>query len=329
VIARRKLATLSFLLGFLLAAVFGAFCRADEAEAPKQAEAKHDPFLRVRNDDAGKPLAMETAIVSYVPADGKNPGLVVHLVGAVHVGEKSYYEKLNELFKQYDVLLYELVAAEGDVPKAGAERESELRGAGAIMGLQAGMKGVLKLEHQLEQIDYTAENFVHADMSPSEFARSMRDRDESFLKLFLRMMGQGMAQQSGNPDAPTDRELFAALLSKDRALEMKRIFARQFSDLGGQIAALEGPKGSTLITERNKKALEVLRREIEAGNKRIGIFYGAGHLADMEQRLAADFGLKRESEKWIEAWDLRAKDSAGEPEKRTGPLRAILKALQE
>jgi hypothetical protein len=37
------------------------------------------------------------------------------------------------------------------------------------------------------------------------------------------------------------------------------------------------------------------------------VFYGAGHLPDMEKRLAADFGLQRQSEKWLVAWSMEAK----------------------
>jgi hypothetical protein len=202
-----------------------------------------------------------------------------------------------------------------------------LEGGGLIMGMQSGMKNMLELEHQLNAVDYTAKNFVHADMSPTEFARSMQDRDESFLKMFFRMMGQGMAMQ-GQEGAMSDTELLAALFSKDRALTMKRTFADQFALIGGSIAALEGPEGSTLITERNKKALEVLKKEIDAGKTKLGIFYGAGHLGDMEDRLVRDFGLRRDSEQWVEAWNLRSADAKGD-KKRGGksPLRAIFDAL--
>ena len=54
---------------------------------------------------------------------------------------------------------------------------------------------MLGLEHQLDCIDYTKKNFVHADMSPEEFNKSMTERGESFMQMFLKMMGQSMAQQ--------------------------------------------------------------------------------------------------------------------------------------
>ena len=81
--------------------------------------------------------------------------------------------------------------------------------------------------------------------------------------------------------------------------------AEQFENLGGQLAAIDGPEGSTIITERNKKCFEVLDKQLQVGKKTIAIFYGAGHLPDMEKRLTSDYGMKREGEKWLMAWRLK------------------------
>ncbi|MCA9218600.1 MAG: hypothetical protein KDB27_36275, partial [Planctomycetales bacterium] len=201
----------------------------------------------------------------------------------------------------YDVLLYELVAPEGTkVPKGGGKSHHP------VGQMQQGMKSMLELEFQLEQIDYHAKNFVHADMSPEEFAKSMNDRNESFLQIMFRMMGQASAQQSKG-DGPSDFDLLFALFSKDRARRLKQAMAVQFEDIEGQMNALQGPEGSTLITERNKKALEVLQKQIADGKKSIGIFYGAGHLPDMSERLIEDFKLTPVNEEWLEAWDMSSK----------------------
>jgi hypothetical protein len=70
------------------------------------------------------------------------------------------------------------------------------------------------------------------------------------------------------------------------------------------MTALDGPQGSTLITERNKVALKKLSEQIAAGKKRIAIFYGAGHLKDMQQRLIDEFHLKSSGQEWLTAWNL-------------------------
>jgi hypothetical protein len=72
----------------------------------------------------------------------------------------------------------------------------------------------------------------------------------------------------------------------------------------------QGANGSTIIDHRNAKCMEVLREEIAKGKRNIAIFYGAGHLPDMQQRLTSDFKMKRGGQDWYEAWSLskRGKD---------------------
>jgi hypothetical protein len=262
-------------------------------------EGKAEDFLRIRRDDAGAPLAMETSITSYAPADGSQ-GLTVDLVGAVHIADKAYFDKLNAAFASYDAVLYELVAPHGATPNPGE------RSTNAVSFLQTTMKSVLALQFQLDCVDYKKANFVHADMTPEEFASSMKDRGESFAQMFLRMFGQSLAMQSRDPGRSGDAQLLAALFAspEERSLRLKRIMADQFQDMEAATSVLDGPDGSTILTERNKAALRVLKREMATGKKRIAIFYGAAHLPDMEERLIDEFHLKRTQTKWLTAWDL-------------------------
>ena len=264
------------------------------AEKPAE-EAKAGKFIRIERDADDEPLALQTAIAHLVPADPAKAGLQIDLIGAVHIGEKDYYEALNKRFEGYDVVLYELVAPAGTKVPKGAKPSGH-----PIAMLQNGLKDMLQLEHQLEKIDYTKENMVHADMSPDEFAKSMKDRGESFFGMFFRMMGQAMAKQSAeNAKAPDgkkkgagDIDLLAAFFDKDRAGTLKRMMAEQFEDLEGMMDALNGPKGSTIITERNKVVLKKLDEQIAAGKKKIAIFFGAGHMSHIEKQLEADLNSR-------------------------------------
>jgi len=279
--------------------------QAGEAKPDAKADDNKTKFIRIRRGEDKKPLALETAIVRYVPEEGDKP-VVVDLIGAVHVGDKSYYDELNKRFEDYDVLLYELVAPPGaKIPKGGRGGNSSGHPVGAM---QDGLKTVLELDHQLDLIDYTADNFVHADMSPEEFSKTMADRGESFMQMFFRLMGQGAAQQATGGGS-NDLGMLMALFSRDRAQRMKVIMAEQFENLEGQMAAFDGPEGSTIITERNKKAFEVLDRQLKNGKTKIGVFYGAGHLPDMEERLLNDFKMKRSDQEvqWVRAWSLESK----------------------
>jgi hypothetical protein len=71
-----------------------------------------------------------------------------------------------------------------------------------------------------------------------------------------------------------------------------------------------GPTLNTiLVSDRNQAALKVFQKELAKGRKKIGIFYGAAHMPDFEQRLREEFGLRRQSEQWLTAWDLRGQRS--------------------
>jgi len=258
-------------------------------------------FVRLTRDKDKSPVAMETAIVRFAPRDG-GKGPAVDLVAAVHIAEKSYYEQLNREFANYDAVLYELVAPE----KASVPKQGESPGGNPLSLLQNGMKDVLELEYQLQGIDYSRKNLVHADMSPERFAQSMQQRGESLTAMCLRMMGYTMAKQGQAGGGADGGRLLMALFDKNRALALKRVVAEQFENSEGAMAALDGPQGSTIISERNKVALEVLRKEIAAGKRKIAIFYGAGHMPDLQKRLHDDFGLDPVSTRWLVAWNLKS-----------------------
>lgn len=300
-------------LALFLIAASGAIA----AAASKDEGASKSTFLRLARDDKDQPVSMDTAIVRYKAKSPDKQDVTIDLIGAVHIGEKAYYDKLNEEFEQYEALLYELVAPEGTrVPKGGGGGSGH-----PVALLQNGMKDMLELEHQLEYIDYHKDNFVHADMSPDAFSKSMEDRGESVWTMMFRMMGQQIAQQSKHPSRSSDMDILMSLFDKNRALTLKRLMAEQFEDMDGAMSALEGPGGSTLITERNKVALKVLAEQIGAGKKRIGIFYGAGHMPDMEKRLIKDLGATRDTERWLVAWDLRAKNKGAGGSKDAGTMK--------
>ncbi len=258
-------------------------------------------FLRLVEQEDGEPKALEVAIVRCTRPGDEPAGPIVDLVSAIHVAEPEYFAQLNREFTNYQAVLYELVAPEGTrIPKGAGRRASN-----PVSLLQHGLTDLLDLQFQLEGIDYTAENLVHADMSPEQFARSMKDRGENFGEVFFRMMGYTMARQSDGTGKTSDARMLMALFAGNRAMALRRVMAEQFQDMQGLMNAIEGPDGSTLIAERNKVALEVLRRELADEKQKVAIFYGAGHMDDMLTRLRDDFGLVPVEIRWLTAWKLQ------------------------
>ncbi|MFN7672244.1 MAG: hypothetical protein ACK5S5_17515 [Planctomycetota bacterium] len=288
------------------AAVLAAFASL-LAAAPAQAagdapDATPSDFVRfVEAGDGGR---LETAITRYRKDD-----VEVTFFAAVHIADAACYAALNDRFTTCDALLYELVAAPDARPAKG-QRE---RGFSPVSLLQRGMKTSLELAFQLDEIDYQAANFVHADMTPQEFEQSMSERGESMLSMMFDMMQQTARQQRAQADerdgdgdgaaaAAKPFDLVAAFRSGEGRHLLRMTFGRQLEQVEGMMA---GGKGSTLLEGRNEKCLEVLQRELQAGKKRLGVYYGAAHFPHMERRLVEDLGFAKAGHEWLVAWDCK------------------------
>jgi len=290
------------LLGLPLLAQ-AAIVAADEPERPH--------FLRLTRDDRGRHLSLDTAVVEYGAPEGGGDALQVDLVAAVHLGGGDYYETLDRLFTEYDAVLYELVAPpNARVPKPGRKP------AGAIGSAQQGLTSMLGLEFQLDAVDYTADNFVHADLSPKEFDAAMARRGESWWTMFSRLMRESMARAESGRAPAADvgiGDVFSLLFGSgpQREVRLRRMMAEQFTDMEVLTTAFGGEEGSTLITDRNAAAIDVLKEEIGKGRGKLAIFYGAAHMDDFDQRLRREFDLQPGETTWLEAWDLRDPVPAG------------------
>lgn len=262
----------------------------------------HRP-IRCQRDAKAQLSTMDTSITRF-----KHPtkGYTVDLISVVHVAPQDYYTRLNKAFRVYDAVLYELIAdgSEGrPMPVVGAETSDN-----PLTMVQHGMSSVLGLDFQLDHVDYSPPNFVHADVSPVEFQKSMDKNKESFLQILLRSL------QSGGVDSPeAERELeqvnmmnlFGKGPSPQDRVHLRRTMAIMFSKPEQMTELLEGPGGGTLLAARNQKALSILRQQVGKGKKRLAIFYGAAHMLDMEKRLIKDFGVQFTGQQWLSAWDLR------------------------
>ena len=94
------------------------------------------------------------------------------------------------------------------------------------------------------------------------------------------------------------------MLSAGQDDSLKTLIAYEMTDMGQLQDVLGEDSGSAIIGARNQRAIDVLQREIAAGAKRIGIFYGVAHMPDLEERLLDQAGLEYEKTTWVDAWQL-------------------------
>jgi hypothetical protein len=281
---------------------------------PTILDAQEPKFMRVKEED-GKVTALEIAVTRYA---NKKKTVTVDLVGVVHIGDRAYYQKLNKRLGEYDAVLYELVGAPGTkVPKGGKKE-----GLSAFMGTL--MTTFLDLDSQLANIDYQQKHFIHADLSFEAMMEAAGERGDDRLTLGLSLLADLVRKQNldakKKPDkTPAEPPDLGEILANP--LRLKRDMAKQMmggADLGPTLQTL-------LVADRNKKACQVLTQQITDGKKKLAIFYGAAHMPDFDKRLREEFGLARQSQDWLTAWDLR--DGKSDPTERL--LRSLLeKALQ-
>ena len=277
----------------------------------KDAEELSD-FLRFRQDESRGRL--ETAIVQYANASGKT----VDLIGAIHIADTAYFEALNKRMETYDALLYEMVGNPDELQDADklAANQNPLR---MIMRM---VKGMLKLDYQLDAIDYTKKNFVHADLDMESFAGLMEERGENIFTIVQNAMRNSAANSevgttSATPTPFDLAPLLAALASPDSASALKLVVADQFDKTDLLLDSAEAGEGTVILTERNKHVMKVIGEQIAAGNSKLGVFYGAAHLPDLERRLR-EAGYQKKASEWVTAWDI-PKPPKPEPEPEPEP----------
>lgn len=269
-------------------------------------------FTRLNRDQAGKPKALQTAIVRYQAGDA-----TVDLVSVVHIGDKGYYQKLDKRLGEYQAVLFEMVL---DVPQSvlhqnrmrqliGREQkpleiDTSKGGNDPLSLFQQKLADILGLEFQLPLITYNRKGFYHADLTLKEFEKAMAAKKQSptsILKSFLKDAGKTSDTPEGKAMAKLSLLKIAALgpTPAERKI-LKTGLAAEFSDLDSELTGMEG---EALLLTRNNRALQVFRDRVKRGDRKLAIFYGAAHMPDLGKKLRRQ-GWKPISTTWLDAWKL-------------------------
>ena len=255
---------------------------------------KSDPASRaVRYVKGDHGAALQVRDVMFEGPQGQK----LELTGAIHIGDAAYYEAINQHLKQFDTVLFELVASAEDV-KALQKGEKRTKHDDAKASLSEIYKiladDILQLTSQMEKVDYTLPTMVHADFSDME------------LKVALEARKLSMEAIMGNVSPWKLKMLLNVVklfIPKDDPAAVKRLMAPMFGSVAAGKIGGDNKVMEVIINERNKRVLEVLDAQVAAGKKNIAVFYGAGHFADLTASLLAK-GWKQTGENWRTAWDI-------------------------
>ncbi len=272
----------------------------------------------VGDDQRGR---LETAVTTMQ----NDKGVSVDLIGAVHIADAAYYQSLTQLFAGYEELLFELVDGqrlradiEGKPKPKRAEKSAATEAAPGVSakkevagndfafallrGMMQGVGSYFHLQYQTDGIDYHSKNFVHADVSMAEFERLQEEHGESFGTLLQKAMQAELSRGVKSEEQAKGGQLLLALLGDSSGIKIA------MAKVLGKVESMSEDMGmggdSVIVGERNRVAMEVFVREVKAGRKHLGIFYGAAHLNDMQKRLEK-LGYHRTAERWLTAWDIK------------------------
>ncbi len=262
------------------------------AAAPPPARVSYLRYQAVPADKA----RLDTAIAQF-----RRGAVSVDLIGAIHVGDGTYYRDLNARFRGYDRVLFELVKPEE------FDMRQFSRAEGTVSGLQRAIKDLLALEFQLDHINYRARNLVHADMDSERLGERLRQHAGDILgSLLVWSVGDAARLQHADGSVRwTTWELVQAMTDADRPRALKRLLGRELSEMEVGLGDVGGfGFGSVLIAERNAVAVRVLEKTLAGKSaKKIAIFYGAAHLPDLAARLVR-LGFVPGPVNWVTAWNL-------------------------
>jgi hypothetical protein len=260
----------------------------------------------IRYQEDRQSARLEVAVRKFLLPSGQQ----VDLIGVVHIADAAYYQQLNERFKTYDSVLFELVGDPRALTEHAPQVLAQQRPDNAVSFLQHSAGKHLDLAFQLGAIDYTAKNMVHADASAEEFARMQQERGENLLTLFVGAMQAQMKAQADPRHRAAMQELdtfglIRILMSQDSAAAFKKALAKNFDQMESMTAAMEAPGGSAILSGRNevvlKKAREVLANRKQ---RRIAVFYGGAHMPGIEALLVKELGARTAGEEWLAAWTM-------------------------
>jgi hypothetical protein len=275
----------------------------------------------------GKIEGLQAAIRRFDPVSGNGPA--VYLVTAVHIGEKSYYEQLQQFLNKQDVVLFEGVkpprkkinaapvpavpvapTMSPAAPSAGTAAAGTVKAPPPAVGLQKTLADVLNLQFQLEAINYRRPNFHNSDLSWDQMEELAAKEGAGTTK----SLGDLGSVLSGSGTGNT-AQMFNKLLDQARTNPaFAQMFRRMIVELVSspdKMAAISQQQGqdqknlkTIIVAERNKVVLADLKalKDNPANSVHtVAVFYGAEHMRDMEQHLVTDLGYRPADTQWLTA----------------------------
>jgi len=279
-------------------------------------------------------VSLQIALRRFLPERGRGP--VIWLVGASHIGEPNYFAMLQQHLDTLPLVLFEGVGA--NLKKLRFDPDEQA-------SVQYALATSLGLAFQLSAIDYDRPQFRNSDLSIAQL--------QQLLLRGSREGGSGSSTKAGQEfqqllQVMDGSSWLGALVhvglkiigSSPKLQAMtKVVLIETLGQIQGDMSQLKGVPPEiqkllvVIIQERNKVVLTDLKSALRSDRPpcSLAIFYGAGHMADLEKRLRSELNYRPRGDVWLTALSVNPRQaglSSAELEAMRGLIKWQLEALQ-
>lgn len=193
-------------------------------------------------------------------------------------------------------------------------------------GVQKQLAEALGLVFQPEAMDEGGPKWRNSDMSVDQVQRRLEEEGVEGDQLFRMLSGESMAARFAT-------FLLRLATSTDQSRAMTKLaMMEMLSNAEALLTAGQGDTGKmmkVIINDRNEVVLRDLKAILqdEPDIRTVGILYGAGHLSDIELRLA-ELGYTPRDQEWIPAMTVELA-SAGLTPEQASAMRDMMKRSVE
>ena len=214
----------------------------------------------------------------------------IWLVGAVHVGDKSYYRGLQQVLNAQDMVFFEGVKDDtGQTNGMGNQLGGFYRALGEGVGL----------DFQMNDIDYAHPNWVNKDLKLSELNAMSKATSGGKPSMY------GSLQTIMDPKSGMLSQFTSAMkVMPPGSKEALRYFLlTKLATVDSGTPLMDPSSMAVIVTSRNKAVEDGVMAAINGPNppKSIAIFYGALHLTGIESDFVSKLGYQDVLQTWFTA----------------------------
>lgn len=276
------------------------------------------PYVRVDTNEPGT-IKLEIAVRQFVPTHGKGPA--VWLMGVSHIGDSNYYALLQRQLDAQTLVLFEGISgapAPDSEPQAQVEKGAEAHSEPAAVdrsSLQLSLAASLGLVFQLSAIDYQRPNFRNSDLTVSELRQLLTTYQTPSGQTGAGERFEGVLQMmEGGSFLDSLIQMGLRFLSVSPKLQAlgRLALIDVIGDIQGDLGQLQGLPPDmrqlleVLLQRRNEKVVSDLKTQLHRMGRRgsVAVFYGTGHMPDLEKRLRQDLKYRPANQTWLTAFSV-------------------------